>query len=162
MKKAKFSLQPLLNIKQLLEKEEKNVLSAIVVRLNSQIDELDELQDDLRRRAGEYNREAASGISVGDAAGYISWMRYLWSGIEEQKHNITRTEREKDECIKRLVGLMTEKKAFECLKNKEFEQFTAILKKEYEEAVNEYLSCRFTRKEVKYGDISNESHAKDG
>ncbi len=162
MKKAGFSLQPLLNIKQLLEKEEKNELAAIVVRLNSQIDALDELQDDLRRRAGEYNREVVSGISVGDAAGHVSWMKFLWSGIEESKHIIRRTECEKDECIKRLIDMMTDKKALECLKNKEFEEFTAILKKEYEEAVNEYLSCKFMRKEVKNGDISNESHAKDG
>lgn len=143
MKKFKFTLISLLNVKVSLEKQ-KTVELADQNRVILMLDmELDALRARLKASTNEYNQKMErGGMSAGDIAAYSTGIRALYDKIAEQQEKIRRAILLKDKITDELVALMGERKMLENLKEKQYQEYLEEARREDAKIMDDFMSTK--------------------
>jgi flagellar FliJ protein len=143
MKKFKFTLTALLNVKISLEKQKMLELAdqnRIIIMLEQ---ELDALKNRLNASTDEYNlKMERGGMSAGDVAAYGTGIRALFDRIDDQLEKIRRAVRVKERITDELVALMGERKMLENLKEKQYQEYLEEARREDAKIMDDFMSTK--------------------
>lgn len=143
MKKFKFTLSTLLNVKISLEKQKTLELSdqnRIIIMLER---ELDALRVRLEASTEEFNQKMEKGgMSAGDVAAYSSGIRVLFDRISDQLEKIRRAVLVKEKITAELVALMGERKMLENLKEKQYQEYLDEGRREEAKILDDFMSTK--------------------
>jgi flagellar FliJ protein len=146
MKRFRFTLQALLNVKTTLEKQKIGELAAqnqIIARLE---DQLAEMYARLDAAVTEYNdKMAAGGMSPGDTAAYGSGFRAMYDRIREQHEKIARAQEVKEQIQRELTELMGERKMLENLREKQYQEYIEEVRREDAKVLDDFMSSKEAR-----------------
>ncbi len=140
MKKFVFTLQTLLNLKQSQEKQERNNLAALTVRLNQLTNERDEMVGRRERASEEYGQRLASGMRAAETQQYTAYFRMMKDLLAEQDRKIEAARQETEECRRRLVEVLREIHMLENLREKQYQQYQQELQIEQEKTIGDFVS----------------------
>ena len=139
-KKFQFTLQKLLNLKEQLFENERNILTemqAVLGRLNR---DLDVLRQDHAMRAHELREELARGISSMDLARLKSFIGLVEDNIEHKLRQIDLQQQAIDRQNDKLREAKIELNTYEKLKEKKYEEYLYKESKEQEQFIEEFVS----------------------
>ena len=138
-----FSLQNLLDIKEKIEEQEKNNYSQANLRLQEAVEELEYLKSrhlDAQMMLREVMREV---LDVQQIRSREEAVDILQMFVDSQQQVVYQRERELDEARERLNEAMKERKTFEKLKEKAFEEFMIEENRREQKEIDELVSYRF-------------------
>lgn len=142
MKKFKFSLDGVLNVKEKLEGQAKVSFGVAMAKLNSEID----VKNAMLARQDEYNRKLTDSINgalnVLEIAKYRDAIDVLQEQIEAQELVIIRAQRQVELERAKLNTLMTERKTIDKLKEKKFNEYLNEINAEERKEIDELVSYR--------------------
>ena len=140
MKKFKFTMQTLLNVKLTLEKQKMGELSAC----NARIQELERQQEGnyarQQQQNTQYTRLLEEGLPVAEASLWRVAFLTLRERIAAQATLIENTYDERTRIQDALLAVMRERKMLEKLREKQQEEYKTLQKAEDAAAVDEFLS----------------------
>ncbi|MCL2082089.1 MAG: flagellar FliJ family protein [Oscillospiraceae bacterium] len=141
MKKFKFTLQALLNVKLAMEKKHMGELS----ECNARLWEFERVQQENFRRQRDHEEHYAlllreGRLPVAEMALWRGAFLALRDQIVEQKGIIEQAQAEKARIQKVLLGVMRERKTLESLMEKQLAEHKALQKIEDAVAMDEFLS----------------------
>ena len=146
MAKFIYQLQSVLDIKQKLEEQEKIAFSLAAAKLN---EEQEALQRLLIQKAG-YDRQARKLVEcainlleIGACRKAVETMKVR---IRNQMLEVHKAERQLENVRKRLNEVMMERKTYEKLKEKKFEEFKQELLYEENKEVDELVSYAYSKR----------------
>ena len=143
MKKFRYSMQNILDVKYRLEDVAKGEYSVAQGLLNEELRKLDLLYSQLR----EYEEELTHLVSVKLDFREITFLEnaieHKKNMIKEQKKNVIVAEKVVEKARKKLNDVMVERKTHELLKEKSLEQYMKDLNKEEATEVDELVSFRY-------------------
>ncbi len=145
MKAFKFTLQSPLNVKITLEKQHMAELASCEARIRMFREELEGLHQHLTSEREKYKQEVLEGVKPADLQIWATGFRAINETIEKQKEKIEVAEDEKKRIQKRLLQVINERKTFEKLKEKQFEEYKLKVKAEDAAAIDDFLSNKITR-----------------
>ena len=140
MKKFKFTLHSLLNVKLSLEKQQKTELAAAQVRKEGFVRELAAMETRLAEQRAAHGAQGGPPVSPFDLAARGIGFRALFDRMEEQREKIRVAEAERVRIQMKLTDTMGERKMLEKLKNKQLEQYREEARREEAVAMDDYLS----------------------
>ncbi len=140
MKKFKFTLQTLLNVKLAMEKRQKGELSECNARIHEFTRQQEANYAKRRQQAKEYNQLLQDGMPLAEVALWRGAFVAIRQRILEQNAVIERTEDERERIQAALLSIMRERKALEALRDKQLEEYKALQKAEDAAAMDEFLS----------------------
>lgn len=143
MAKFIFKMESILSIKQKLEDQAKAEYSIEIMKLRQEEEKLDEL----KKRKADY--QAKLHDAVADTLDILE-IKILEDSVENIKYNIklqlvviANQQKEVDLARKKLDNAMKERKTYEKLKEKAFEEFKAEINAEEQKEINELVSFKF-------------------
>jgi len=143
MRRFKFSLITLLNVKITLEKQKMQELAdqnRIIMQLEH---ELDALKERLNASTEEYSQKMErGGMSAGDIAAYSTGIRALFDRIADQLEKIRRAVRVKEQITEELVVLMGERKMLENLREKQYQEYLEEARREDAKIMDDFMSAK--------------------
>ena len=140
MKKFVFTLQALLNLKQSQEKQERNSLAALTVRLNQLLAEREDMLGRRQRASEAYGERLASGMRAAETQQYTSYFRMMKDLLAEQDRRIEAARAETEECRRRLVEVLREIHMLENLREKQYQQYQQEMQIEQEKTIGDFVS----------------------
>ncbi|MGI6707454.1 MAG: flagellar export protein FliJ [Clostridia bacterium] len=123
MKKFVFSLQTLLNLRESVEKEQKNKLQAIQTELHGMRQDLYRLQEQKQQAVTAYLQECEEGITTSRMKEYHAFFETMEKRIEEQKKAIKDTEKKEEQQKQLVIHAMKQRKILENLREKHCRQY---------------------------------------
>lgn len=142
MAKFNFKLQSLLNVKEQLENNLKNMLGKAVMELQKRLDRLSELEKEKEGVIRKINSGAEGGITVAKLKKYNSYLSYVNEKIDFQKEKVNEQQKVVDKYREELVKAMQERKMFEKLKEKKFEEFLKEEEHKEQRIIDETVSYK--------------------
>jgi len=143
MRRFKFTLTSLLNVKISLEKQKMLELAdqnRIIIMLEQ---ELDALKTRLNDSTDEYNlKMERGGMNAGDIAAYSTGIRALFDRIAGQLEKIRRAVKVKERITNELVALMGERKMLENLKEKQYQEYLEEARREEAKIMDDFMSTK--------------------
>lgn len=143
MARFRFSLQNLLDIKEKIEEQEKNNYSQANLRLQEAVERLEFLKkrrSDAQGRLREEMSEALDVMAIRDQENAIEILKMY---VENQQQVVFQREQELEEARLRLHEAMKERKTFEKLREKAFEEFMIEENRREQKEIDELVSYRF-------------------
>ena len=144
MRKFKFSLEALLKIKMSLEKQLKNKLAEARNHLNNCISELERIV----RLKEELRHDFMNSLQITSSHDLKAFNLY-YRKIEEKRINQLMTvEEARKEFLKiqkQLMEVMTERKMYEKLKEKEYDEYLFEVNREIEKEIDDIVSYKITK-----------------
>ncbi|MCE5300216.1 MAG: flagellar export protein FliJ [Spirochaetia bacterium] len=147
MKKFRFKLETVLNVKE--QKEE--LLKTELLKLQAQKIEQEQMLKEIKEKRAYFSRQKSDeSKGITDIQSLIYFEQYISSlliKIDNTKNKIKELEKQAD--IKRVevVEASREKKVFEKLKKKEFEEFEKAILYNEQKVLDEIAVNKFNRKE---------------
>ncbi|MCE5236257.1 MAG: flagellar export protein FliJ [Clostridiaceae bacterium] len=146
MRKFVFTLQALNDIALSNEKQQKNLLRRVEERLRT----LREALERMLSRRDEARAQCAKDVDEGtDALRLAQYARYFES-LEEliaaQRQSIALAEHEREKIVEALVAIRKEIKSFENLRERQYEEYLAEVKREEEQAIGDVVSYQVASK----------------
>lgn len=142
MAKFKFKFQSILNVKKQIEDNLKNMLGKALTELQKRIRALCALEDEKEVLIEKINAESEKGITVYKLRKYNSYLSYLNGKIDIQKEKVNEQQKVVDKYREELVKAMQERKMFEKLKEKQYEEYLHQEAYEEQRAVDEVVSYK--------------------
>ncbi|HDP80388.1 MAG TPA: flagellar export protein FliJ [Spirochaetes bacterium] len=131
MKKFKFRLQALLDIREAKEKEVQNELSRVVALQNRERAVQEEYRGRLAEQRGKYaERLRGGGFAPSDIMMYERYIEFAHRVIERQQEKIEAMEPEIKKVRERLVEAARERRVVEKLKEKKWNEYLYELNRE--------------------------------
>jgi flagellar protein FliJ len=146
MKKFIFSLQALLNLKESLEKQEKNSLMVLTRKLNALQAERDSLLDRRESANTLYSAKLAGGMLAAETHQFTGYFRMVKELLAEQNIKIAQAQAEVEACQKKLVEVMREIHMLESLKDKQYQQYLQEAQIEQDKVIGDFVSYQSTHK----------------
>ena len=143
MAKFIFSMQNLLTMKEKLEEQEKNNYSQANLRLMEAEEELQRLQDRLREAQDQLRAEMSSSLDVRMIRRRENAVEIIRRYVRQQELVVIRCQKELEIARQRLIEAMKERKTYEKLKEKAFEEFCLEENRKEQKEVDELVSYRF-------------------
>jgi len=140
VKKFLFSLQTLFDLKVKEEKNQKRELNQIEAKLNLLNMELEALKNDYYIYEREYRECLKGSIAMDKLKQYNYYLVEQSDLIDKKNEMIEKQNKIKKICVKKLVGILREKKSFEKLKEKQYEEYLVESKKEENQTMDDILS----------------------
>ena len=140
MKKFKFTLSTLLDVKIALEKQQKSELAAAMARREGFVRGLLEMENRLNKQRAEYAVAGGPSIRSGELALRGLGFRALFFNMDVQKDKIRVAELEGERIRFTLKGTMNERKILEKLREKQKQRHKEELTREENAAMDEFLS----------------------
>ncbi len=147
MKKFVFTLQTVLNVKETIEKQHKDAIAAIEMKLTRQHEDLHNMQTALTNAKQQLLEELQKGSNALIMATYRDYFELQKIRIENQQREITNTENEKARVRRLLMQAMQERKVLEKLKEKQRADYKIEVTREEERVISESLGSKVARKE---------------
>lgn len=140
MKKFNFSLQKLLNYKEQLLENEKNILGDMRALLTKMEEECELLKAERILRVAEYNRQAADGILPSEIQRHKVYLKALDESIEQKLLQIEMQKHAVDKQMDVVRAAKVEISTMEKLKEKKLEEYNYISSKADESFIEEFIS----------------------
>lgn len=140
MRKFKFTLQSVLNVKLSLEKQYMAELGACEARIRLFQKELEEIMDRRERSRKEFRRAVSEGLKAPELTVFSAGFAALREKIAAQRRKIETAEDEKRRVQSRLIEVMQERKMLEKLKEKQMEEYKLLQKAEDAAAIDDFLT----------------------
>lgn len=138
-----FSMQNLLEIKEKLEDQEKNNYSQANLRLQEAEEKRQALQNRQQAAEQELKELMMSSLHVLEIREKEEAVEILKMYVRQQEIVVRQREQELEEARIRLSEAMKERKTFEKLREKAFEEFVAEENKKEQKEVDELVSYRY-------------------
>ena len=123
MAKFQFRMQSVLNLKIRLEEQQKNAFAAAKRRLDEEIENLSKLYARKEGYEEEGRKMREETLSVNDILENETAIVRMKEYIDEQTKRVMECERQLEEERVKMVEMMQERKTYERLREKAFEQF---------------------------------------
>lgn len=123
MAKFIFRMQSILNIKESLERQQRNTFAQTKKRLDEEEERLKELYDRKAFYEEEGRRMRDKALKIRDIVDNEAAIERITEYIEEQIANVRLWEQRLEDERLKLVEMMKERKTYEKLKEKAFEEF---------------------------------------
>ncbi len=143
MAKFIFKMESILSVKQKLEDQAKAEYSIEIIKLRQEEEKLDEL----KKRESEYQTKLYDAVM--DTLDILK-IKILEDSVENIKYNIklqmvviVNQQQKVDRAREKLDNAMKERKTYEKLKEKAFEEFKAEINAEEQKEINELVSFKF-------------------
>mgnify|MGYP004462500817 CR=1 FL=1 len=143
MAKFIFKMESILSVKQKLEDQAKAEYSIEIIKLRQEEEKLDEL----KKRKSEYQTKLYDAVM--DTLDILK-IKILEDSVENIKYNIklqmvviVNQQQKVDRAREKLDNAMKERKTYEKLKEKAFEEFKAEINAEEQKEINELVSFKF-------------------
>lgn len=143
MAKFVYSMQNILDMKKKLERQEKNDYSRANVRLLEAQDELERLKDRQREQEEKLRQNLKESMQVLQIREAENGVEVIKMYVKQQMLRVKQRERELEEARTRLALAMRERKTFEKLREKAFQQFMEEENKKEQKEVDELVSYRY-------------------
>ena len=140
MKKFKFTLQSLLNIKILLEKQYMAELAACLERLRLFQEELAAIHTRIELRRNEMRALFESGTTPPELTVYSIGFKALAEKVEEQEQKIEIVRDEISRLREKLVEIMKERKMLEKLSEKQLLEHKELQKAEDAVIIDDFIT----------------------
>ncbi len=140
MKKFKFELQTLHDIKKKEEDFEKKHMKSIEERLVKLHEGLEGLHAKMENVKSELKEEMLGSVKAHNLHHYDNYMKKIKIEINRQKEKIVYETHQKQECVNRLVELQKELKSLEKLYEQKYEEYLQETKKEQEKIIDDIVS----------------------
>ncbi|HBY20618.1 MAG: flagellar export protein FliJ [Clostridiales bacterium GWE2_32_10] len=124
MAKFNFKLQNLLNIKEKLEKQKKNELGQAIEKLNRYKKQKSDVEDAKKDIFNDMKKEINIKISASMIKSSNDYVAFLKKVLIQLQKNINICEKEVDKKREELLKIVTERKMYEKLREKDLEEYT--------------------------------------
>ncbi|MCL2747323.1 MAG: flagellar export protein FliJ [Oscillospiraceae bacterium] len=140
MKKFKFTLKSLLDLKLAMERQQKAELAEARARRDRFVRGLMAMEVRFDEQRREYGRVGGPACHSPDLALRDMGFRALFFHMDEQKERIRVAKEEGDRIQKKLIGLMTDRKILEKLREKQRERHREELQREEAAMIDDFLT----------------------
>lgn len=140
MKKFKFTMQTLLNVKRTLEKQQTGDLAECNARLLSAEKTHEELLDNRIQKNRLYEKMITEGLTAHDLRLWRNSFEAIKEQIARSADLIIQIEKERDEKQNILLETMRERKMLENLREKQLEEYGVEQRREDAAMIDEFLS----------------------
>jgi flagellar protein FliJ len=149
MKKFKFKLETVLNVKE--RKEE--LLRHELMKLQALKLQEEQLLEEVKQQRIKISQEKAvenkKGTDIQSLRYFEQYLSVLLKKIDDTKKSIKALEKKADKKREEVVEASREKKVFEKLKEKQFDEFKRLVVQNEQKALDEMAVSKFNRKEQK-------------
>ena len=149
MKKFRFKLETVLNVKERKEEQLKHELlkiQALKIQEEQLLAEVNEKRAYITREKSNENKK---GIDIQSLIHFEQYIGSLLKKIDDTKNNIKVLEKKADNKREEVVEASREKKVFEKLKEKQFGEFQRVVLQNEQKVLDETAVSKFNRKEQK-------------
>lgn len=143
MKKFRYGMQNILDVKYRLEEVAKGEYSVAQGLLNEELHKLDLLYEELRRYEEELTRLVSGKLDFREITFIENAIEHKKNSIKEQKRRVIAAEKAVEKARKKLNDVMTERKTHELLREKSLDEYMRELNKEESTEVDELVSFRY-------------------
>ena len=143
----KFSLEPVLKYRKLLEEDLQKDFAALRKQLLDERERLSNLEQVKNRFSGEFQEKQVKSISVSDILLYTDYLEQVSKEIKKQSEKILEAEKSLDQKRKELIGAMKNRKMIDRLREKGFKAHVQELSKKEQDLMNEAAINVFNRRE---------------
>ena len=144
MKKFSFTLQSVLNVKTIQEKQMKAEIARIQNKLNELFSKQAQLNEELEDSSLRYSREMQNGITVPQMMWYANFADYIQTQLKQLAVSIEETLRNKQTKQAELTALVKEKKTIEKLREEQYRVYLEEVAKEEEKILGDLISYNMT------------------
>ena len=149
MAKFIFSMQNILSMKDKIEEQEKAEYSQVMMRFNEEQDKLNELIERQSMAEVELKNTINEVLDVREIREKEDFLEIIKMYVKEQQLIVIACEEEVRQARERLNEAMKERKIYEKLREKAFEEFIQEENKREQKEIDELVSYR-------YGNIKSE------
>lgn len=149
MAKFIFSMQNILSMKEKIEEQEKAEYSQVMMRFNEEQDKLNELIERQSMAEVELKNTINEVLDVREIREKEDFLEIIKMYVKEQQLIVIACEEEVRQARERLNEAMKERKIYEKLREKAFEEFIQEENKREQKEIDELVSYR-------YGNIKSE------
>ena len=142
MKRFSFRLQKLLDIKKILEKDQRAALGEAQRKLKKKQDELNALLDEHRALEDKWRDNLKEVLSADKLAMYTNYFTYLRNSEMEKAAEIIKLRQRVSECQAILVKTLNEIKVLDKLYLSDYEEYLQEVKCEEEKDIGDLISYR--------------------
>lgn len=143
MKKFRYSMQNILDVKYRLEEVAKGEYSVAQGLLNEELRKLDLLYSQLREYEEELTRLVSGKLDFREITFQENAIEHKKNMIKEQKKSVIAAEKVVEKARKKLNDVMIDRKTHELLRERSLEQYMKDLNKEEATEVDELVSFRY-------------------
>ncbi|WP_434630397.1 flagellar export protein FliJ [Thermoanaerobacterium thermosaccharolyticum] len=145
MKKFRYSLETVLNIKEQKQKMEKEKLALLISKYELQKNKLNEILIKINETIEKNEMNAVMGISVMNLKQFNLYLETLYKKYNEQNEILKALENEIEKARRRLCEASKEKEALENLKEKKYEEYKYQTSLEQNSIIDEQISFKVAR-----------------
>ncbi len=149
MKKFRFKLETVLNVKEKREEQLKHELMRLQALKIQQEQLLKEIKEKRSYISGEKSHNKENGVDIQSLIYYEQYLGVLLHQIDLTKKNIKDFEKKADDKREEVVEASREKKVFEKLKERQFDEFKRMIIYNEQKVLDEAAVSKFNRKEQK-------------
>ncbi len=149
MKKFKFKLETVLNVKERKEEQLKHELLKLQALKIQEEQFLAEVKEKRAYISREKSNENKKGTDIQSLIHFEQYLGVLLKKIDDAKKNIKVLEKKADIKREEVVEASREKKVFEKLKEKQFGEFQRVVNENEQKVLDEMAVSKFNRKEQK-------------
>lgn len=146
MKKFVFTLQAVQDIALADEKQKKALLRRIEERIRTLTAALEEMYERRKDAQVQCAKDVDEGTDALRLAQYARYLESLAELIEAQKQSIALAQKERDKVVEALVKTRKEIKSLENLRERQYEEYLAEVKREEEQAIGDVVSYQVASK----------------
>lgn len=140
MKKFKFSLEPLLNVKKGLEKTQKSQIQRIQQEIDIREREAEAIKWDILQLQESLEHELKGKVSAEDLIRYDRYQLKLNEDLKLKLYEIARLTEEMEEIKRALIETTKEIKMLEKLREKQFSQYLYELERDQEKEISDFVT----------------------
>ena len=142
----KFSLEPVLKYRKLLEEDLQKDFAILKRQLLDERERLSNFEQTRDRFSGELQEKQAENVSVSDILLYTDYLQQVSKEIGKQAEKILETEESVDQKREELVGAMKNRKTIDRLREKGLKAHVQGLSKKEQDLMNEAAINVFNKK----------------
>jgi flagellar FliJ protein len=142
----KFTLEPVLNHRKIIEEELQKELADLKRRLVDEKRKLETYERAKSRSLAELQQKQEEGITAPEILLYESFIERLSRDLDKQKERVLGAEQKVDQKLEDLVAATKRRKTLDKLKEKGLEKYRRELLKNEQDFLNEVAVNRFNRR----------------
>jgi len=145
VKKFRYSLETVLNIKEQKQKMEKEKLALLISKYELQKNKLNEILIKINETLEKNEMNAVMGISIMNLKQFNLYLETLYEKYNEQNEILKALENEIEKERRKLSDVSKEKEALENLKEKKYEEYKYQSLLEQNSIIDEQISYKVAR-----------------
>lgn len=144
MKQFVFTLQPLYDVQESIEKQVKMQMGAIEAEIAQRVAEMDALNLNFNNVQIEYCHAMAGGVSAIRIKNYGCFFERLKALMLLQQRKIIQLEAEKEVCLQKLISVKREKMLLDKVREEQYGEYQNELKKQKAKIIDDFVSYKTT------------------